>query len=98
MARVLVSGGRLGPTDMTVNGALPDDIRSLPGWVACVAGAGTPKEHVLTLQAAAFADFVVEDLRDALLDMVDSVRRRLLGVELATVGSVWLCLGHLAGY
>jgi arsenite methyltransferase len=83
MARVLGSGGRLGLTDMTVSGPLPDDIQSLLAWVACVAGAGTPEEYVATLREAGFTDFTVEDQRDALLEMVDDVRRKLLGVELA---------------
>ena len=83
MVRVLSPGGRLGLTDMTVNGPLPDDIQSLLAWVACVAGAGPPEEYVATLQAAGFADFVVEDQSDALLEMVTNVRRKMLGVELA---------------
>ena len=94
MARVSTSGGRLGLTDMTVNGTLPDDIQSLLAWVACVAGAGTPQEYVTTLQAAGFADFLIEDQRDALLDMVGDVRRKLLGVELAA-GLGKMSLGDL---
>jgi arsenite methyltransferase len=89
MVRVLRSGGRLGLTDVTVNGTLPDEIQGLLAWVACVAGAGTPEDYVATLQAAGFADFVVEDHEDALLDMVADVRRKLLGVELtAKLGKV----------
>ena len=83
MARVLRSGGRLGLTDMTVSGRLPDDIQSLLAWVSCVAGAGTPEDYVSTLQAAGFADFVVDDMGHALLEMVANVRRRLLGFEVA---------------
>jgi arsenite methyltransferase len=104
MARVLRSpepaegkpGGRLGLTDMTVSGPLPDDTlcESLLAWVACVAGAGTPEDYVTTLQAAGFADFDREDRRDALLDMVSDVRRRLLGIELAA-GLGKLSLGDL---
>jgi len=94
MARVLAPGGRLGLTDMTVKGMLPDDIRSLLAWVACVAGATTQQEYVNTLQAAGFADFNIEDRRDALLDMVSDVRRKLLGVELAA-GLGKLSLGDL---
>jgi len=75
--------GRLGLTDMTVNSPLPDDIRSLLAWVACVAGAGTPEDYVATLRKAGFGHFIVQDRRDALLEMVDDVRRKLLGVELA---------------
>jgi len=94
MARVLVPGGRLGLTDMTVKGTLPDDVQSLLAWVACVAGAGTQQEYVTTLQAAGFADFNMGDRRDALLDMVSDVRRKLLGVELAA-GLGKLSLGDL---
>jgi SAM-dependent methyltransferase len=83
MARVLRPGGRLGLTDMTVDGPLPDDVQNLLAWVACVAGAGTPEDYVATLRAAGFSDFTVEDRRGALLDMVATVRRRLLGLELA---------------
>ena len=92
--RILGPGGRLGLTDMTVNGTLPDDIQSLLAWVACVAGAGTSQEYVTILQAASFADFVIEDQRDALLDMVADVRRKLLGVELVA-GLGKLNLGDL---
>jgi len=83
MARVLRPGGRLGLTDVTVGGPLPDDILSLLAWVACVAGAAAPEDYVAMLQAAGFVDCTVEDRRDALLAMVRDVRRRLLGLELA---------------
>lgn len=83
MARVLRPGGRLGLTDMTINGSLPEDIRSLLTWVTCVAGADTPQSYVTTLQQAGFTDFILEDQREALLEMTRDVRRKLLGVELA---------------
>jgi ubiquinone/menaquinone biosynthesis C-methylase UbiE len=92
--RVLRPGGRLGLTDMTVKGPLPEDVQTVLAWVACVGGAGTPEEYVATLQRAGFAHFTVEDRRDALLEMVDNVRRKLMGVELA-VGLGRLDLGDL---
>jgi arsenite methyltransferase len=94
MARVLKPGGRLGLTDMTVNGPLPEEIQTMLAWVACVTGAGPADEYVATLRAAGFADFSVVDQRDALLDMVAGVRRKLLGIELA-VGLGKLDLGDL---
>jgi ubiquinone/menaquinone biosynthesis C-methylase UbiE len=94
MARVLRQGGRLGLTDMTVSGPLPEDLESLLAWVACVAGAATPEEYVATLRTAGFTDFTLEDQRHALLELVDEIRRRLLGVELA-VGLGKLDLGDL---
>ena len=94
MARVLAVGGRLGLTDMTVNGQLPDDIQTLLAWVACVAGAGTPDDYVETLRRAGLGDFTIEDQRSALRDMVNGVRRKLMGVELAA-GLGKLDLGDL---
>jgi SAM-dependent methyltransferase len=94
MARVLHCNGRMGLTDMTISGPLPDDIQTLLAWVACVAGAGTPEDYVVTLRQAGFTDFAVEDQRDALLEMVNDVRRKLLGVELAA-GLGKLDLGDL---
>ncbi len=83
MARVLQSGGRLGLTDMTVSGDLPDDVQSLLAWVACVAGAGAPKDYVAALREAGLGSFTIEDQQGALLDMVNHIRRKLMGVELA---------------
>ena len=94
MARVLRQGGRLGLTDMTVSGPLPEGLESLLGWVACVAGAGSPEEYVATLRMAGFMDLTLEDQGHALLELVDEIRRRLLGVELA-VGLGKLDLGDL---
>ena len=94
IGRVLRPGARLGLTDMTVNGTLPSEIQTLLSWVACVAGAGTPEDYVVALEDAGFDDFAVEDQRDALLDMVADVRRKLLAVELAA-GLGKLDLGSL---
>ncbi len=83
MARVLRPGGRLGLTDITMTAELPDDMRSLLAWVACVAGAGSPEQYSILLRDAGFSDFAVEDHRTALLNMITDIRRRFLAVELA---------------
>jgi hypothetical protein len=62
--------------------------------VACVAGAGTLEDYVATLREAGFAGFTLEDQRGALLEMVNDVRRKLLGAEL-TSGLGKLDLGKL---
>jgi SAM-dependent methyltransferase len=94
MVRVLKPGGRLGMTDMTISGPLPDDIQSLLSWVACIAGADTPEGYVAQLAEAGFVDFAVEDQRGALLDMITDIRRKLLGAEIA-VGLGKLDLGDI---
>jgi hypothetical protein len=68
---------------MTVKGALPGDIQSLLSWVICIAGAGAPEEYVATLRAAGFDSFHIEDQHAALLELVDNVRRKLMGLKLA---------------
>ncbi len=83
MARVLRPGGRLGMTDMTINGNLPDDIQSILTWVACVAGAGSVQEYISILNKAGFTNFTTEDRRDTLQEMVRDIRRKLLGLRLA---------------
>jgi ubiquinone/menaquinone biosynthesis C-methylase UbiE len=102
MARVLKSsststvypGGRLGLTDITISAPLPEDIQSLLAWVACIAGASPPEQYMATLQEAGFIEFAIENLQNALQDMVTDVRRKILGAELA-VGLGGLDLGDL---
>jgi ubiquinone/menaquinone biosynthesis C-methylase UbiE len=83
MHRVLRSGGRVGLADMTVAGQMPDDIQNLLSWVACISGAGRAEDYVATFRQAGFCRLMVEDQRQALLDMVAEVKKKLLGVELA---------------
>jgi len=87
-------GGRLGLTDMTSSGPLPEDIQALLSWVACIAGADTSEGYMKTLKEAGFTDFAVEDHRGALLDLVTEIRRKLLGAEIA-VGLGKLNLGDV---
>lgn len=94
MVRVLKSGGRLGLTDMTASGPLPEDIQSLLSWIACIAGADTAEGYVKTLRKAGFTDFTVQDQQNALLDMVTDIRRKLLGAEIA-IGLGKLDLGDI---
>ncbi len=94
MSRVLDPGGRLGLTDVTINGTLPEDIQSLLSWVACITGAGTSDHYVKILMEAGFTDFKVEDHGAALLEMVNDIRRKLLAVELVA-GLGRLNLGDL---
>jgi arsenite methyltransferase len=82
MMRVLQPGGRLGITDVTVGGTLPDDIKSVLGWVACVAGAASTTDYMGLLGEVGLSDFTVEDHRDAGKALVEDIRRKLLGLEM----------------
>ncbi len=91
MARVLVPGGRIGITDMALEGDLPADMQTLLSWVACVGGAASVEEYLSLFDRVGLTNFHVEDNSQALKAMVAEVRRKLLGVEVAaglgTLGS-----------
>jgi ubiquinone/menaquinone biosynthesis C-methylase UbiE len=80
--RVLKPGGRIGVSDVTRNGSLPDDLASVLAWVACIADAQPIAGYRSLLAAAGFAVDHEERHDSALEQMVEAIRTRLLGVEL----------------
>ena len=82
MARVLRPQGRLGITDMTVNGPLPEDLKSQLGWVICITGANSAQDYVRQLKNAGFGDFYVEPQNESLVNMINDGRKKLLGAEI----------------
>ena len=89
MGRVLAPGGRLGLTDLTVNGPLPEELQGLAAWVACVADARPVAEYAATLAAHGFATVVTEDHPAALSRLIADIQTRLLGVTvMARLGKV----------
>jgi arsenite methyltransferase len=101
LRRVVRRGGRVALADVTLSGALPVELSSLLGWIACTAGALHPTAYVQILSDAGFEPVLVEDHRDALAAMVDKARRRLamiqgaVGTGLLDLGDVGLAAGLL---
>ncbi len=81
-ARVLKPGGRVGLSDLTRSGALPEELDSLLAWVACLADARPTDEYAAYLQNAGFTVERIEPHDGALADMVTGIRGKLLGAEL----------------
>jgi arsenite methyltransferase len=81
-ARVLKSGGRVGLSDLTRGPALPEELNGLLAWVACIADAQPVVNYVHYLTAAGFEPQCTEPHDEALLDLVQQVRSKLLGVEI----------------
>ncbi|TAN31717.1 class I SAM-dependent methyltransferase [bacterium] len=82
--RVLRPGGRFGLADLVRSGPLPAELVGLLGWVACIADARPVAEYRSTLEACGFVVELVEHHDTALATLVDGIRRRLVGAQLAS--------------
>lgn len=76
-ARVLRPGGHVGITDVTSTGNLPG-LEGLLAWIACIADARSVDEYQELLHGAAFHTDVIEDHRNAVIRLIDTVRVRLV--------------------
>jgi len=81
-ARVLRSGGGIGLSDLTRGPVLPEELSGLLAWVACIADARPVDTYVRYLCDAGFRVERVEPHDEALLEMVNQVRTKLLGTEI----------------
>ncbi|MGH9069629.1 MAG: class I SAM-dependent methyltransferase [Acidimicrobiales bacterium] len=82
MARVIRSGGRVGISDLTRNGELPEELQGILAWIACVGDAGPVDSYLAYLEAAGLRGGVVENHDEALVEMVDGIRLKLMAASL----------------
>jgi arsenite methyltransferase len=82
-ARVLRPGGAVGLSDLTRGTSLPPNLNDLLAWIACIADAQPVEGYAAYLRAAGLTITHIEPHDDALLEMVNQVRLRLLGAEIA---------------
>lgn len=77
MARVLKPGGRLGLSDMTLDGAeVPEALKNVLGVALCITGARGATETAALIENSGFAQMRITDARWALLEMVESIEKR----------------------
>jgi arsenite methyltransferase len=81
-ARVLRPGGQVGMSDLTRSGPLPEDLKGLLAWIACIADARPVEEYAGYLETAGFNVTTVEPHDNAVAEMARDVQGRLLGIEL----------------
>jgi hypothetical protein len=84
MARVVKPGGRVGLTDMTVDPRYLDaELRSLAGWIACLADARPLDEYAAIFREAGLRVTRVESHDDTVEEMIDRIEARLVFLRLA---------------
>jgi ubiquinone/menaquinone biosynthesis C-methylase UbiE len=81
-ARVLRPGGRIGLSDLTRSAPLPPELDTLLAWVACIADAQPMEEYTSILSQAGFSMGPPELHDEALAELINEVRGKLLVAEL----------------
>lgn len=81
-ARVLKPGGRVGISDLTRAAELPKELDTLLAWVACIADAQPVDSYAQFLSNAGLRVDCVEPHDEALTEMVNQIRMKLLGAEI----------------
>jgi ubiquinone/menaquinone biosynthesis C-methylase UbiE len=82
--RVLRRGGHVGISDLTRAEILPKDLDGLLAWIACIGDAQTVEGYAAFLEHAGFSVDSIEQQNNALKEMADQVRIKLLGAEIMT--------------
>ena len=80
--RALKPGGQMGLSDVTRTGEVPEDLRGLLAWIACIADAQPVEDYMRYLTTAGLVVKLVERCDDTLAELVHEIQGKLLVVEM----------------
>lgn len=80
--RVLKPGGQVGLSDVTRTGEVPEDLRGLLAWIACIADAQPVEHYMRYLTTAGLTVNRVERCNDTLAELAHEIQGKLLAVEM----------------
>ncbi len=80
--RALKPGGQAGLSDVTRTGEVPEDLRGLLAWIACIADAQPVEDYLRYLTTAGLIVKLVERCDGTLAELVHEIQGKLLVVEM----------------
>lgn len=83
MYRVLKTDGKLGMSDVVVNGELPEKMKSILYKFICIEDAKSEKEYENILKSSGFNDFNFEDKKNEVLNLLEGIRKKIFFLDLA---------------
>ena len=88
-SRALKWGGLIAISDVTIDQPLPLPLEDVAAWSTCVSGALSTAGYVGLLQESGFGKVQSICLDDALVALIDQIRRRLALIEVALTVGGW---------
>ncbi|MCH8029855.1 MAG: methyltransferase domain-containing protein [Candidatus Dadabacteria bacterium] len=83
MYRVLKKNGKLGLNDVVVRGELPEKMKDILYNFICIQDAKSEDEYKNIIESAGFKNFYLEDKKDDILNLLESIRKKIFILEIA---------------
>jgi len=83
MYRILKKNGKLGLNDVIVRGELPEKMKNILYSFICIQDARSEDEYKNIIESTGFKNFYLEDKKDDILNLLESIRKKIFILEIA---------------
>ena len=83
MYRILKQNGKLGLNDVVVRGELPEKMKNILYNFICIRDAKSEDDYKNIIESAGFKNFYLEDKKDDILSLLESIRKKIFVLEIA---------------